>query len=117
MEEYGYTSTHPLGHTGPVTGTLYFYLLFYYSLASDRRFILKRVLTCLHCFTGPIQLGKSEYYSTLTVRQAHLTIYVYCGHRTNILANVFSCTTCQARSVTYCFVYLSDSKFRSGICA
>jgi len=26
MEEYGYTSTHPLGHTGPLTGSLYFYL-------------------------------------------------------------------------------------------
>jgi hypothetical protein len=26
MEEYSYTSTHPLGHTGPVTGTLYLYL-------------------------------------------------------------------------------------------
>jgi hypothetical protein len=23
MEEYSYTSTHPLGHTGPVTGTFY----------------------------------------------------------------------------------------------
>jgi len=23
MEEYCYTSTHPLGHTGPVTGSLY----------------------------------------------------------------------------------------------
>jgi len=23
IEEYSYTSTHPLGHTGPVTGTLY----------------------------------------------------------------------------------------------
>ena len=22
MEEYNYTSTHPLGHTGPVTGSL-----------------------------------------------------------------------------------------------
>jgi len=27
MEEYSYTSTHPLGHTGPVTGSLYLYLL------------------------------------------------------------------------------------------
>ena len=27
MEEYSYTSTHTLGHTGPVTGTLYLYLL------------------------------------------------------------------------------------------
>ena len=26
MEEYSYTSTHPLGHTGPVTGSLYLYL-------------------------------------------------------------------------------------------
>ena len=27
MEEYSYTSTHPLGHTGPVTRSLYFYHL------------------------------------------------------------------------------------------
>jgi len=27
MEQYSYTSTHPLGHTGPVTGSLYLYLL------------------------------------------------------------------------------------------
>jgi len=26
MEEYSYTSTHPQGHTGPVTGSLYLYL-------------------------------------------------------------------------------------------
>jgi hypothetical protein len=25
MEEYSYTYTHPLGHTGPVTGSLYIY--------------------------------------------------------------------------------------------
>ena len=25
MEEYSYTSTHPLGHTGPVTGSLCLY--------------------------------------------------------------------------------------------
>ena len=31
MEEYIYTSTHPLGHTGPVTGTLYlFYIIYIY---------------------------------------------------------------------------------------
>ena len=28
MEEQSYTSTHPLGHTGPVTGNLYLYLYF-----------------------------------------------------------------------------------------
>ena len=27
-EEWSYTSTHPLGHTGPVTGTLYLYLAY-----------------------------------------------------------------------------------------
>ena len=27
MEEYSYTSTHPLGHTGPVTGSLYLLLI------------------------------------------------------------------------------------------
>jgi len=26
MEEQSYTSTHPLGHTGPVTGSLYLFL-------------------------------------------------------------------------------------------
>jgi len=29
MEEYSYTSTHPLGHTGPVTGPLYLLLFLY----------------------------------------------------------------------------------------
>jgi len=29
MEEYSYTSTHPLGHTGPATGTLYLYLYYH----------------------------------------------------------------------------------------
>ena len=28
MEQYSYTSTHPLGHTGPVTGSLYLYLFY-----------------------------------------------------------------------------------------
>jgi len=32
MEEYSYTSTHPLGHTGPVTGSLYFYIYIYISI-------------------------------------------------------------------------------------
>ena len=31
MEQYSYTPTHPLRHTGPVTGTLYLYLYFYLS--------------------------------------------------------------------------------------
>ena len=31
MEELSYTSTHPLGHTVPVTGSLYLYLFIYSS--------------------------------------------------------------------------------------
>jgi len=32
MEEYSYTSTHPLGHTGPVTGSRFImnYILIFY---------------------------------------------------------------------------------------
>jgi len=30
MEEYSYTSTHPLGHTGPVTGSIYLCVCWFY---------------------------------------------------------------------------------------
>ena len=30
LEEYSYTSTHPLGHSGPVAGSLYFTFTFLY---------------------------------------------------------------------------------------
>jgi len=30
MEEYSYTSTHPLGQTGPVTGSLYLYMILFH---------------------------------------------------------------------------------------
>jgi len=30
MEELSYTSTHPLGHTGPAMGTIYLYLFYIY---------------------------------------------------------------------------------------
>ena len=39
MEEYSYTSTHRLGHTGPVTGSLYLYI--YYILLSTVSFSVK----------------------------------------------------------------------------
>jgi hypothetical protein len=29
VEEYSYNSTHPLGHTGPVTGSIYLYIYVY----------------------------------------------------------------------------------------
>ena len=34
MEEYSYTSTHPLGHTGPVTGSLYLFYTTFKRLAN-----------------------------------------------------------------------------------
>ena len=48
MEQYSYTSTHPLGHTGPVTGKLYLYiywLFIYYGsgeFTEDRSYSKKR---------------------------------------------------------------------------
>ena len=41
MEEWSYTSTHPLGHTGPVTGSLYLF-------SSTRNDIMNRVVTKVH---------------------------------------------------------------------
>ena len=41
MEEYSYISTHPLGHTGPVTGTLY---LFIYTYIYIRKIYFQNVL-------------------------------------------------------------------------
>ena len=35
MEQYSYTSTHPLGHTGPVTGSLYLFFNFIWVLLND----------------------------------------------------------------------------------
>ena len=48
MEEQNYTSTHPLGHTGPVTGSLYLYLIYIYI------YIYIYILhTHTHCFIVP----------------------------------------------------------------
>jgi len=35
MEQYSYTSTHPLDHTGPVTGSLYLYLLLPHNISKE----------------------------------------------------------------------------------
>ena len=54
MEEESYTSTHPLGHTEPVTGTLYFLLLQLLLL------LLLLLLTAVELSLG----GSSPYTST-----------------------------------------------------
>jgi len=40
MEEYSYTSTHPLGHTGPVTGSLYLYIYILYVRVQAGKYLL-----------------------------------------------------------------------------
>jgi len=42
MEEWSYTSTHPLGHTGPVTGSLYHFYLFTLKLYGHLTIILNK---------------------------------------------------------------------------
>jgi len=42
-EEYSYTSTHPLGHNGPVTGSLYLYILLKFQLPKLKNVIEKVV--------------------------------------------------------------------------
>ena len=51
MEEYSYTSSHPLGHTGPVTGPLYLFLFRPYWLE------LELSLPCVVCDSYCVQLG------------------------------------------------------------
>ena len=53
MEEYSYTSTHPLGQTGPVTGSLYFSL--------DKYCVLRITGMCELCNkTCPKQVMKTQ---------------------------------------------------------
>jgi hypothetical protein len=40
MKEYSYTSTHPLGHTGPVTVFLYLYLYVYLVIVEHIKLIV-----------------------------------------------------------------------------
>jgi len=43
MEDYSYTSTYPLGHIGPVAGSIYLYL-YIHTLVNTM--YSKRVVTC-----------------------------------------------------------------------
>jgi len=61
MEEYSYTSTHSLGHTGPVTGSLYLYLYIY---------IYMLIITQTY-FTGEITLHVAQIVNT-----EHLQHYI-----------------------------------------
>ena len=65
MEEQSNTSTHPLGHTGPVTGTLYLFYMHllilspYLSRLMHGHGLLKKKLCCIS------QTGAESVYSVL----------------------------------------------------
>jgi hypothetical protein len=40
MEEYSFTSTHPLGHTGPVMGLLYLLFTSFHFVPCKKQFLL-----------------------------------------------------------------------------
>jgi len=42
MEEYSYTSTHPLGHTGPLKGSLYPYFYLFYNLLLSKSIVASK---------------------------------------------------------------------------
>ena len=65
MEQYSYTSTHPLGHTGPVTGSLYLYLYilvpFLHTLVKPKPVYSK----CTAKLPGEQQRQKHQYLTVL----------------------------------------------------
>ena len=54
MNEYSYTSTHPLGHTGPATESLHVHIYIYMGTA-----VAKWLRCCAknRKFAGPISVG------------------------------------------------------------
>jgi len=103
MEEYGYTSTHPLGHTGPVMGSLYLYLVTIPTelsqiqripKARDDRKIANPVLYRPQCILDTCSNKPKKFYpgrlqqlSTVSVRSKYTG---YCTNQT------------QSQSVSYC---------------
>ena len=62
MKEWIYTSTHPLGHTGPVTGSLYLYLYIYIYTYTYVCVFCVCVFVCV-CACGPgSSVGIATYY-------------------------------------------------------
>ena len=60
MEESSYTSTHPLGHTGPVTGSLYFTISgCLYSCLTYTKRMRRVILSSMVC-------PALQYFSTLS---------------------------------------------------
>jgi len=70
MEEYSYTSTHLLGHTGPVTGSLYL------CTAKSCLSIFKKFLT-YYIINAPT--GLTFNYSTLCPHSVFTWQYLLCS--------------------------------------
>ena len=58
MEEWSYISTHPLGHTGPVTGSLY---LFYCTCMLNDELLLRTPMKLCYCLADETELLKSTH--------------------------------------------------------
>jgi len=75
MEEQSYTFTHPLGHTGPVTGTLYLYftLLVNQTNHLTHYCIVYRMKLRTHAdaFQASRDLPQGETYYSLNVVSFH----------------------------------------------
>jgi len=119
MEEYSYTSTHPLGHTGPVTGSLYLVkknLAWYHKWAYVFMYSTK--------FSCPI-LMKPDFFSTEflhVLKMSHFTkihpvanVLFRAGGRTDrqtdaILRTQLKILRSAPQSVFVCFLYGSQNK-------
>ena len=60
MEEYSYNSTHPLGHIGPVTGSLYliYIYIYYFFIKSTTGMPRLKIVTYCHLLLGPATVGQ-----------------------------------------------------------
>ena len=82
-----YTTTHRLGHTGPVTGSLYLFISLYNlganGFQSDARTLSScRTVHCNHC-TLPlckIRYNLRKLNKNITIHQNLLYKYIYSGH-------------------------------------
>ena len=79
MEEYSCTSTHPLGHMGPVTGSLYLFTVLncYYSSVFVYSTLLKPPMPPLAWF-GVLQLEKGQMKGVCSI----------CDYRTRNYINI-----------------------------
>jgi len=104
MEEQSYNSTHPLGHTGPVTGSLYlftFTLDVYRYFGSDwqysRGLIIQHSLLCVIIYPKNI-ITYTNIHRTTDILHQQSTKWI-------ILLTPFLCLHCICLHICTCSVY------------